>query len=270
MEGIAEIPAAFREAIAEGVKFNASMETLAIQLGGALRTADPGKYLNFAEAREAGTAALETLRQKAVELGVPFESLAETLAVNLPTLANAGIKSVQDQVEAITLLSQVAASKGLNGNQAQRDIIDLLNGQGMRREGLLTSLEVEGSTDGDAFFVCLRDGLGPPLRAGDVVLMDNLSTHKSKRMVAAIQAHGAKVVFLPTYSPDFNPIEGAWSKRKAYLRKVAARTLPRRLTVRSHAAWRASPPPTPAAGSGRRATKPPEPYRQPENALVIQ
>ena len=54
--------------------------------------------------------------------------------------------------------------------------------------------------------------------------MDNLSTHKSARMSEAIQAHGAEVVFLPRYRPDFNPIEGAWSKLKAYLRRVAART----------------------------------------------
>ena len=94
----------------------------------------------------------------------------------------------------------------------------------MSREGLLTSMEVEGSMDGDAFYVFLQRCLAPHLRAGDVVLMDNLSTHKSKRMVAAIQAHGAEVVFLPRYSPDCNPIEGAWSKLKAYLRKVAART----------------------------------------------
>ncbi len=94
----------------------------------------------------------------------------------------------------------------------------------MSREGLLTSMEVEGSMDGDAFFVFLEHCLGPHLHAGDVVLMDNLSTHKSKRMVALIQAHGAEVLFLPRYSPDFNPIEGAWSKLKSYLRKVAART----------------------------------------------
>jgi transposase len=94
----------------------------------------------------------------------------------------------------------------------------------MSREGILTSMEVEASMDGDAFFVFLRDCLGPHLRAGDVVLMDNLSTHKSVRMARAIQARGAEVVFLPRYSPDFNPIEGAWSKLKAYLRKVAART----------------------------------------------
>ena len=94
----------------------------------------------------------------------------------------------------------------------------------MSREGILTSMEVEGAIDGDAFFVFLEHFLGPCLRAGDLVLMDNLSTHKSARMSAAIEAHGAEVIFLPRYSPDFNPIEGAWSKLKAYLRKVAART----------------------------------------------
>jgi transposase len=94
----------------------------------------------------------------------------------------------------------------------------------MSREGMLTGMEVEGAIDGDAFFVFLRQCLGPCLRPGDVVLMDNLSTHKSARMSEAIRAHGAEVVFLPRYSPDCNPIEGAWSKLKAYLRKVAPRT----------------------------------------------
>ncbi len=94
----------------------------------------------------------------------------------------------------------------------------------MSREGILTSMEVEGAIDGDAFFVFLQRALGPCLRAGDVVLMDNLSTHKSVRMTQAIQARGAEVIFLPRYSSDFNPIEGAWSKLKAYLRRVAART----------------------------------------------
>ena len=94
----------------------------------------------------------------------------------------------------------------------------------MSREGLLTSMEVAGSIDGDAFFVFLENCLAPCLRPGDVVLMDNLSTHKSIRMREAIRTHGAEVIYLPRYSPDFNPIEGAWSKLKSYLRKVAART----------------------------------------------
>lgn len=94
----------------------------------------------------------------------------------------------------------------------------------MSTAGILTSMEVEGAIDGDAFFVFLENFLGPCLRPGDVVLMDNLSTHKSVRMAESIIKRGAEVIFLPRYSPDFNPIEGAWSKLKAYLRKVAART----------------------------------------------
>ena len=90
--------------------------------------------------------------------------------------------------------------------------------------GILISMEVAGSMDGDAFFVFLEHCLAPCLRLGDVVLMDHLSTHKSKRMVQAIEVHGVEAVFLPPYSPEFNPIEGAWSKPKAYLRHVAART----------------------------------------------
>ena len=86
----------------------------------------------------------------------------------------------------------------------------------MSRARLLTSMEVEGSIDGDAFLVFLPEALGPCLRAGDVVLMDNLSTHKSARMSEAIRAHGAEVVFLPRYSPGFDPIERAWSKLKEH------------------------------------------------------
>ena len=75
----------------------------------------------------------------------------------------------------------------------------------MSREGMLTSMEVEGSMDGDAFFVFLQRCLAPCLRPGDVVLMDNLSTHKSKRMVAAIEAGGG-AGHLPAYlQPGLQP-----------------------------------------------------------------
>lgn len=93
----------------------------------------------------------------------------------------------------------------------------------MSRTGILTSMEIEGAIDGDAFLVSLENFLLPCLQPGDVALMDNLSTHKSARLTETIKAGGAEVIFLPRYSPDFNPIEGAWSQLKAYLRKVAAR-----------------------------------------------
>jgi transposase len=66
--------------------------------------------------------------------------------------------------------------------------------------------------------------LVPTLRAGDVVIMDNLGSHKSVAVREAIEAAGAELRFLPPYSPDFNPIENAFAKLKALLRKVAART----------------------------------------------
>jgi transposase len=71
----------------------------------------------------------------------------------------------------------------------------------------------------------VRRVLVPTLQPGDVVIIDNLSSHKSDEVREAIEAVGAKVVFLPPYSPDFNPIEKAFAKLKALLRRAAARTV---------------------------------------------
>jgi transposase len=83
---------------------------------------------------------------------------------------------------------------------------------------------LEGALDADAFAVYCQRVLAPALRAGDVVVLDNLGPHKDARARAAIEAAGASVLFLPPYSPDLNPIENMWSKVKALLRKAAART----------------------------------------------
>jgi len=88
-------------------------------------------------------------------------------------------------------------------------------------------MQVAGAIDGDAFLVFIEEVLGPCLREGDFVVMDNLSTHPNARVEAAVYRRGAFLLFLPRYSPDMNPIEGAWSKLKAHLRKVAARTAER-------------------------------------------
>ena len=93
--------------------------------------------------------------------------------------------------------------------------------------GLICSMQVEGAVDGAAFLVFVQEVLGPHLRRGDFVVLDNLNTHGSAKVEAAILARGAFLLFLPTYSPDMNPIEGAWSKLKAHLRRVAARTAAR-------------------------------------------
>lgn len=83
---------------------------------------------------------------------------------------------------------------------------------------------LEGPSDGAVFLSCVREVLAPSLRAGTVVFLDNLSSHKSPLVRAAIEAAGATLLFLPPYSPDLNPIEKAWSKLKAHLRKRAARS----------------------------------------------
>lgn len=94
----------------------------------------------------------------------------------------------------------------------------------IRLAGVVTAMIVDGAFDGEAFTAFTKAFLAPALRAGDVVVMDNLASHKLKAVIQAIEAVGARVLFLPPYSPEFNPIEMCWSKVKEYLRSQAART----------------------------------------------
>ena len=96
----------------------------------------------------------------------------------------------------------------------------------MRLDGSTACMTIEGATDTEVFRAYVRQVLGPTLRAGDVVIMDNLSPHKSAETLYSIQQLGANVLFLPPYSPDLNPIEKMWSKLKESLRSAQARTLP--------------------------------------------
>ena len=82
----------------------------------------------------------------------------------------------------------------------------------------------DGPTDREIFHAYVQQVLAPQLRHGDIVIMDNLQPHKAAGVRDAIEAVGATVLFLPPYSPDFNPIENLWSKLKTYLRSAAART----------------------------------------------
>ena len=84
---------------------------------------------------------------------------------------------------------------------------------------------IDGAMNGAAFTAYAEILLAPTLRPGDVVVMDNLPAHKVKGAREAIESAGAIVLFLPPYSPDFNPIEQAFAKLKALLRKAAARTI---------------------------------------------
>jgi transposase len=83
---------------------------------------------------------------------------------------------------------------------------------------------IDGPTDADVFGAYVGHVLAPSLHVGDIVILDNLSPHKMAAVKAAIHAAGAEVLFLPPYSPDLNPIEHMWSKVKAFLRALKART----------------------------------------------
>jgi len=96
---------------------------------------------------------------------------------------------------------------------------------GLRLDGLTAPMVMDGAMNGEAFAAYAEKFLAPSLSPGDVGVMDNLPAHKVAGARAAIARAGATLLFLPPYSPDFNPIEQAFAKIKALLRKAAARTL---------------------------------------------
>ena len=85
-------------------------------------------------------------------------------------------------------------------------------------------MTIEGATDADVFRAYVREVLCPTLREGDIIIADNLSAHKATGVQEAIAAQGARLLYLPPYSPDLNPIERCWSKIKTFLRAAKART----------------------------------------------
>ncbi len=95
---------------------------------------------------------------------------------------------------------------------------------GLRLSGVDAPMVLDGPINGEIFTAYVKQVLAPALRPGDIVIMDNLGSHKGEGVRTAIEAAGAELRFLPPYSPDFNPIENAFSKLKAVLRKAAERT----------------------------------------------
>ncbi len=94
----------------------------------------------------------------------------------------------------------------------------------MSLEGMGVAMTVEGSTTQKVFEAYVERFLAPTLKAGQVVILDNLGAHKGEKVKQLIESRAARVIFLPAYSPDFDPIEEAFSKIKAILKKACART----------------------------------------------
>ena len=95
----------------------------------------------------------------------------------------------------------------------------------LRAEGVVAPLVFDGAIDGQSFLAYAERFLAPALRPGDVVVMDNLGSHKVAGVREAIEARGATLLYLPPYSPDLNPVEQVFAKLKALLRAEAARTV---------------------------------------------
>jgi transposase len=121
----------------------------------------------------------------------------------------------------------------------------------IRLDGMFAPMTVEAATDAEIFLAYVDRVLCPELKTGDVVVMDNLSSHKVQGVRERIEAAAAELLYLPPYSPDLNPIEKAWSKLKQYLRAVKARTAEqlqqaiaealKTITQRDAAAWFRTP-----------------------------
>jgi len=105
----------------------------------------------------------------------------------------------------------------------------------MRLDGTTAGMVVDSATDGDVFEAYVRTTLAPALRPGDIAILDNLSPHRRAAVAEIIRARGARILFLPPYSPDLNPIEKMWSKVKAIIRSLKPRTVEALHAAISHA-----------------------------------
>ena len=95
----------------------------------------------------------------------------------------------------------------------------------LRHDGLSAPMVIDGAINGELFLAYVNKILAPTLRKGEIVVLDNLSSHKVAGVKELIESAGAEVLYLPPYSPDFNPIENVFSKLKTMLRKLKSRTM---------------------------------------------
>jgi transposase len=131
----------------------------------------------------------------------------------------------------------------------------------LRLTGMTAPMVLDRAMTGAWFLAYVEQVLSPTLTSGDIVIMDNLPAHKSAAVPRAIEATGAELRLLPPYSPDFNPIENAFAKLKALLRKAAARTV---IALERAIATPSTPSPQPSAPT----TSPPQTTMPPDRNLL--
>lgn len=123
------------------------------------------------------------------------------------------------------LSSRALVGERAFGRAPKNHGVNLTVVQAIARDGVRAMMAYEGGTTREAFLRFVREALVPSLKKGDVVVMDNLRSHYTDGVESSIVAAGARVLYQPPYSPELNPIEHAWSKLKAILRRIEARTL---------------------------------------------
>lgn len=146
-------------------------------------------------------------------------SVADIEAKNLIFVDESGITT-----EMTRRYGRVEGGQRLNDSTPARwRTLTVLGAVGIN--GWVATMTIEAATDTDVFLAFLDHALCPQLKQGDVVIMDNLSAHKVEGVWERIAAVGAELLYLPPYSPDFNPIEKCWAQLKQHLRRIKARTI---------------------------------------------
>ncbi len=174
-----------------------------------------------------GTRNPADLRERAVVAGERNEDVRAAWRVEMATVHPRDLVFLDETATPITLTPRRArAPRGQRAigrvPRGHRPAISWL--ATLTPEGIGESVVVEGAVDRPAFEAFIEQFLVPQLRPGQVVVLDNLSVHKSARARAAIERVGARLLFLPTSSPDFNPIEFAFAKGKQALRRIGPRS----------------------------------------------
>lgn len=145
-------------------------------------------------------------------------------AAKLPTEALVVIDETGSQINMTPLYAYAPRGERAIGKVPRNYGANLTVIASLSLSGMGETMLLDGSADAAAFEVYIEQILAPSLRPGQIVILDNLSIHLGPRVKEAIEGRACQLLFLPAYSPDFSPIEGAFSKLKAILRRIGART----------------------------------------------